>query len=909
MVLLKRLVGGLRGLLHRARVDEELDAELRTFLETAIERHVRAGLSREQATRAARIELGSVDAVKDGVRDIGWDSLVDDCWHDVRYAARILRRNPLFSVTAAASLAIGISATTTIFTIANGLLLRAAPGVSAPSRLVDISKTQEGAPLSNPLVSYRTYLDLRERLTTLEGLYAFQGGPETFMMGEGAERQRVFATIVTPNYFDLLGVTAASGRLFRTSDTGDASRHSVVLSHAFWRRQFHADRDVVGRTIVLDGSRFLVVGIADEGFWGASVVASDIWLSIDARPMDANFYEGRRGEWGMMGGRLKPGVSAAQAAAELDAVRASLLRDYPNDYQGIGFLLARASPIPAGLRFVLTGFLSLLMALVSVMLLIACANVAGVLLARAAARRHEVAVRVAIGASRGRIMRQLLTETLLLFLIAAGASLWLARGLTTLLLKLLPVFPVPIALSLPLDGLVVAFAMAVALVAAVLSGLAPALHVSRSDLVNGVRDAAHEPSDRLRLRSAFVITQVAFSLLLVVAAGVLSRALVQTATVRRGADLARVEAAAIDLEAAGYSEAAARLFVPELARTLGSMAGVESVTFADQRALAGGSIGPMRVPGVAPPGGREFFAASWQTVDHRYFATLGIPFMAGRDFPAATGDGTVPSAVITDAGARQIWPGEDPIGKFIEWPQASAQGTTAPTVFQVVGVVHETQTPLSVREVREVRANNGAPGPVGPPLPAVTVFVSLQHRFTRQLMLVVRMAPGYRATEALHAAAPSLRATLGPLTAEPVEQKGGSPVELQLRIAASVAGSVGSVGVFLAALGIYGVTAYLVTRRTREIGVRIAMGARPADIGRLVLGQGLWLVFIGAAVGLALSAAGSRLLNRLLFGAPSIDPFVYAVATLLFVAMGLAACYMPARRAMRINPTEALRYE
>jgi len=490
-----------RNFVNRGRIASDLDEELASAFDQLVSERIAAGEAPDAARQAVRRELGSTPAIRDRVRDVRAGALVDAFLWDVRYGARLLGRNPVFALTAALSLAIGIGAATSIFTVANGLLLRAAPGVADPDTLIDISEIDRGQPMANPMVAYRTFLDLRERMTTVDGLYVQQGVPEAVTFGGAGDTQRVFATIVSSTYFELLGIRPAAGRLFDASDFDETSASRLaVLSHAFWMHQFRGDRAIVGDTIVLNGEPFGVVGVAPEGFWGTSVVSADMWLLVGAvhfdgkMAIDHRFFTVRDADWGLLGARLKAGVSRAQAAAELDAISAALERDYPNEYGGRSYLVARASPIPPSLRFVLGGFLAVLLGLVSLVLFVACANVAGVLLARSAARRQEIAVRVAIGAGRTRLVRQLLTETLLLFLAGGFAGLVVARGMTTLLLKLLPVFPVPIALAFPLDGRVAASAAVITFVAAVLCGLAPALHVAKADVVRGLKADIQGPS-------------------------------------------------------------------------------------------------------------------------------------------------------------------------------------------------------------------------------------------------------------------------------------------------------------------------------------------------------------------------------------------------------------------------------
>jgi predicted permease len=904
---MRRLLNFCRNIVHRRRVDADLDEELASTFDQLVAERVAAGERPDAARRAAQRHLWSEASIKDHVRDVRAGSMFDAFLWDVRYGARLLRRNPVFALTATLSLAIGIGAVTSIFTVANGLLFRAAPGIADPDTLIDISKLERGQPMAGPFVAYRTFLDLRERMTTVDGLYVQQALPAAVTFGASGDTQRVFATIVSSTYFDLLRIRAAAGRLFAGSDfsEGSASR-LAVLSYAFWMRQFRGDRAIVGDTIVLNGERFGVIGVAPEGFWGTSVVSADLWLLVGAVPVfgevgdDRRFFTVRDADWGVLGGRLKAGVSRAQAAAELDAISAALEREYPNDYAGRSYLVAGASPIPPSIRIVLGGFFAVLLGLVSLVLVVACANVAGVLLARGAARRQEIAVRVAIGAGRTRLVRQLLTEALLLFLAGGFGGLAVARGMTALLLKLLPVFPVPVALSFPLDGRVLISAGVVTSAAAVLCGLAPAFHAAKADVLTGLKAGVQGPADRLRLRSAFVVAQVTFSIVLIVAAGVLGRAMTRAVSAAQQLD-PNIASARVDLEAMGYSASTGPLVVRELAERLRWAPGAEAATLADQLPGQWMKIGPMEVPGVAPPGLSEAFAANWNVVDLGYFDTLRLGIVSGRDF-TATDDAV---AIVSESTARLLWPGESPIGKFIKWPATPAEPNA--TTFQVVGVAADAtraRAPV-VRERRTAAAGSASPVAVA----TAVVYVPLRQRYQPQLTILLRMADGERADRALAAVMGTLNANAPRPMSEPLAQDAVSPVQVQLRIAGAVAGSLGLVGLLLAGIGIYGVTAYTVARRTREIGIRVAMGATPATIVVMVLSQGMALVAAGAGIGLILSIAAGRLAKSVLFGAPSVDPLVYAGATLIFLVIGLAACSVPARRAIAIDAMEALRVE
>jgi putative ABC transport system permease protein len=704
-------------------------------------------------------------------------------------------------------------------------------------------------------------------------------------------------------------VPSAAGRLFTPGDGEGAGAGNAVLSYSFWTRRFNADPGIVGQSVWLNSRPFTVVGVASKAFRGASVVSPDIWVPVAATPM---LSPGNDPSWMrvMIGARLKPGVSLTQAAAEVEVLGRDIYRRYPplerlgrggqnRIRPGLG--LTSASPIPGNLRRLVAGFLALLMGLVSMLLVIACVNLAGVLLARAHARRLEIAVRLAIGAGRARLVRQLLTETVMLFVLGAAAGLLLARWMTSALVAwLLPAFPVPMNLSLPLDGRVLAFTMGLSLVAAVFSGLAPALQASKADVVSALKADTQGPADRLRLRNAFVVAQVAFSILLVVAAGLLGRALERVSMADKGFDPAGIELASVDLSLAGYTDATGPAFARALVDRVRDLPGVQAATLADQTPIPGVvryMFGDgLTVPGVTPPNGQPFFMASWTTVEPGYFATLRIPLVAGRDFSHADHAGEPSVIIISEATARQLWPGQNAVGKYV----LSQTGRRAvpsgpplpPKSLLVVGVANDLN----------IAAPRGE-------MSLLTVYAPLQQRYTPHLTVIARAAERRRLASDIRALVQSMDPNLPILTARTLEEEITGPVETQLRVSASVSGSVGLVSLLLAAIGIYGVTAYVASRRTREIGIRLALGAPRADVLRLILREGMVLVAIGSAIGLMVAAAASRVLTRLLFGVPPVDPITFGGATLLFFIIGLAACYIPARRATRIDPVVALRYE
>ncbi len=901
---MRRLLTLWRNLWHRGIVERDLDDEVGATLAALAAEHEARGLSPAAAARQARLDLGGVAPLKEQVRQARAGARLEVLWQDLRYGARLLRRNPLFTLTAALSLAVGIGATTSIFTVANGLLLRSAAGVPEPERLVDLVRRPPGFSPGVELLSVPDLHDLRERTTLFDEIFGYQLLVLTGSVRVDGTTTPLFHNLVTANYFRALGVTAAVGRVFDAGDSEQAGAAPVmVLSHHFWMRRFNGDPSVVGQAVRVNNVPLTIVGVAAEGFRGLSVTSPDAWIPIGMvsalSPEGHGIELQRRIPWLALGGRMKPGVSRQQASAQIESV-GTAIQQLPGhnpfvppgapepDPKTLIWSAETASPIPAGMRTVAAGFIGLLMAVVSIVLVIACANLAGVLLARATTRRREIAVRTAVGAARARLVRQMLTETVLLFAIGGLAGIALARVLTTLLVNLLPAFPLPVNLSVPLDGRVVLFALALSFVAALLSGLAPALHGSRADVVTALKDDSQGPIDRHRLRHAFVVVQVAFSLLLVVIAGLLIRGFDNAVAERQGVDVRGVEAVSVDLSMGGFTQATGPEVVDRLLQRARRLPGVVSATIADRGPGGGGAVmGAITVPGGARRDGGQAFQFNWHLATSGYFQTLGLKLVAGRDFTEADSRSGEPVVIVGDRTARELWPGRDPIGQYLQSTSMlfDPSKPRQPVQLRVVGVV----------------ADRTSPG-------SLPLYVPLAQRYVSTVTVMTRVVPdGSSQTAALAEIVDD--EGLPVLASGSLEQDADGPVQTQLRIAATVAASVGVVGLLLAAIGIYGVTAYAVTQRTREIGIRLSLGASQHEVVALVLKQGMRLVLVGSAVGLVLGLGAGRLISGRRFGVPQNDPLVLAGAAVLFILVGLVACYLPVRRAARIRAVEALRYE
>jgi predicted permease len=879
-------------LFRDGHAENELAREMRAHLTLLEDDFRRRGLPADDARLAARRAFGGVEQAKECQRDARSFVWLADAQRDLRHASRLLRRDPLFAATAVLSLAIGIGANTTIFTVGNALLFRAPDGVADPGALVDIGTRTPGGGFGNS--SYPNYLDLRTRATTLDGVYASSLFPRAMSMsgaGDSSATERVFATPVTGNYFAVLGTTPAAGRLF-DGDAGDRSGIDpvVVLSHRFWTRRFNRDPSLIGRTILLNRGSFTVIGVAAEGFQGPGVRAGDLWVPMTMSSA-ASSLANRTAALFLVSGRLKRGVSIQQAAAEMNALGKALELEYPTENRGRSFLVEPLSPVP-GARLPITIFLVLLLTIVTLVLIIACANVAGVLLARAAARRTEIAVRLAMGAGRARLIRQLLAETLMLFMLGGLAGVAMARVLTSVLVALLPSLPFPVNISLALDGRALVFTAGMVLVSALLSGLVPALQASKADVVSALKDDAQAPA-RLRLRHAFVIAQVAVSVLLVIVAGLFVRALQAAGSGNPGFDPHGVELASLDLSLAGYTSTTGRRFASDLADRVRALPDVQSASIA--LVLPGGFETQRRsltVPGVEAPNGERFFGVDWNAVEPRYFATLRIPIASGRDFTPADRVGAQAVAIVGEGTARQFWPGEDAVGKFVVQPTIGPGGqVTGTQPLQVVGVA------------RDVKASTLIDG-----LSRSIVYVPLQQHYMPTLTIVARTTRGQRIADEIRALVASMNPDLPIVSSQTLEDATALGLVPQ-RVVVSVAGGLGVVGALLAAIGIYGVTAYAVARRRREIGIRMALGARRVDVVRMILQRGIRLTVIGCAIGLLLAAGASQALVVFLFGVAPLDPAVFGGAAAVFAVIGLAACYLPARQATTVDPLVALRYE
>jgi macrolide transport system ATP-binding/permease protein len=832
-----------------------------------------------------------------------WDALwlqpkrlEDEMFQDLRYGARMLAQGRGFTVAAVLCLALGIGANTAIFSLASAVLWRPLP-VERPGQLVEIVR---GDGMNGDSMSHPDYQAISERNDTLAGLAISSLTELSF--SHGGQGQTIGGELVSGNYFDVLGARPALGRGFLPEEDRTPGRHPVaVVSHDFWLSQLGGDPQMVGKTIRLNNRQFTVVGVAPPGFRGTNApFASAVWLPvmmIEATMRSRQTLYDRDFEFAATG-RLKSGVSLAQAQAQLETLnrQLELANPLPVDRSGgadadRSLKLARARGFIAPFRPMAKTATALLSAVVGLVLLIACANVANLLLARAAARRKEIAVRLALGAGRMRLIRQLLTESFLLALLGAVAGLLIAFWINQALMALEP--PVPAAwnfqIDLRLDAQALGFTILVTFFTALLFGLAPAMQASKPDLVPALKDEMSAPAAggrRLRwlsLRNALVVAQVAVSLVLLVGAGLFIRSLQHVQRLDLGFKTENRLALSFNLEALGYDEARIREFAARAVTHLAALPGIESASAANALPLGFMGFGaPVEIEGrPTPPIARPRFVTN-QLVGLDYLRTLGTRLVRGRDFTARDTATAQRVAIINERMASRFFPNEDPLGKRLRI------GEPDTPFCEIVGVAQDVTFSLGEN-----------PGPA--------VYRPLAQQSSRWLTLIVHTKGDPKAQiAAVRSAVQAIDDNLPAQEIKTLEEI----VSLQFwpaRMLAGLLASLGSVGMLLASVGVYGVMSYSVARRTREIGVRMAMGAQSRDVVKLIVGQGLGLALAGAAIGLALSAVATRFLSKLLYGVSATDPATFAGVGLFLIGVALLACYLPARRATKVDPLAALR--
>ncbi len=804
--------------------------------------------------------------------------------NDVRYAIRSLSKRRGFTLVAVLSIALAIGFNTAIFSAVNALLLRPVPGVVGADRVVEVGRTNRGSGFDS--FSYLDFRDLRDNVEELSELSVWRMLPVSHGSDEGGDR--IVAMVVSPGYFPALGVTPAAGRFFGVDDdVPGVSPATAVISHAFWQTRLGGAPDVVGTTVEVNRAPFTIIGVTPPDFRGHfPMVGVEMWLPVArmdlAQPSFTVANFDRRGAiWHQVIGRLAPGVSMERAELAVRAEMARLADAYPETNETRGAALLELGPVPGGGRGMVRGFLGALLALVGLVLLVAAANVGGMLLARGAAREREIAIRVALGSGRGRLIRQLVAEALMLFLIGAVGGLALAWWASTLV-SVIAAPGLEITLDLAPDATVFLFTFALALTTGLLFGLVPALQTSRPELVSALKDEGRTGRRGTRTRRVFVAVQVGISIILVTAGGLLVRSLQEARRVSPGFDPDGVHLVTLDLSLDGYTEETGPGFLAEIRNALAVRPGFHQATLAVDLPMDmsewGGSAWP---DGWEDPDGRGM-SVDANFVSPGYFETLRITVMRGRGFTDAGRAGNTPVAVVSETLAREAWPEGDAIGRRIRWGERDSEPRT------VVGVVADTKNQT-----------------LGEPLDGM-LYLPLAQEYHGAVTVLAR-GPGVTPAAlrpAILETDPRLAIT-APQTLAEITAVGLLPA----RVAAYVAGLLGALGLFLSALGIYGVVAHGVVQRRREIGIRMAVGAEARRVLKGVIADGLRLALPGLALGAIAALGVARLLRGMLFGVSPTDPLTLAAVALLLLATVGVASWVPARRAASVDPVEALRAE
>ncbi len=885
MKSLMRLRSFFRNLLRRGSADGDLEAELHAHLELLSEEKLREGLPPDEARRAARIELGGVEQVEEEVRDARAGAWLEAFVQDLRFGARQLRRNRGFTAVAVVTLALGIGANTAIFSVVNAVLLHKLP-FPQPERLVTIAEIDPDS-INNVTVDFTTTHDLRERSRSFQSLSLLRNGGGAMI--ESGEPERVSGLRVNFDFFDTLGVKMALGRTFLPDEDRPDNRHFAILSHELWVSRFGADPRVVGRVIHLTDSPFTVVGVLPPAF------PAQLIPGVEGRPeiyTPLGYALGERDSCRgcqhlHLIGRLKPGVSVAGASAELNTILRGIISEHPTSY-------ARGSAVQVtSLRDRVLGrvdaALWVLLGAAAFVLLIACSNVANLMLARATGRNRELALRAALGAGRRRLSSQLLTESLLLAIAGGAAGVALAWWGTRLLVSLAPA-QIPRLDEIRLDPAVLLFALGASTLTGVLSGLAPALRASRVNLNDALKDAAKskEGISQHGVRNALVTAQISLAFVLAVGAGLMGKTLLRLLSVDPGYDPHNVLTLMTYVYGARYQKPEVELgYYQQAFHLLRATPGIESVAMVSTLPLGSFDRRGFHIEDRRLANESDAPDADTYSVSPDYFRVMKIPLKRGRLFTDRDVSTTEPVAIISESCAKSQFPGEDPIGKHI---QLGGRDDKKPWL-TIVGVVGD---------VRQYALDRPS---------LMEAYVAQAQDLNFSYALVARTTTDPRQLErSVRAAFYDVDKTLPVFQVKPLEDYVSSTLaERTFTLALLVL--FGLLALSLAAVGIYGVVSYLVNQRTREVGIRMALGAAGRDVLAMMLRQGLALVGLGLAAGFAASLLLTRLLTSLLFEVRPTDLATFAAVALLLAGVALLACYVPARRACRVDPLVALRYE
>jgi predicted permease len=885
---LGKLWARMRDTVRNEPRDLEFQAELEEHVRLLAERYRRRGMTSEAAMLAARRQFGNTTLLQEDLRAMQIIPAIETLRGDLTYAARMLRRNPGFAATAVITLALGIGANTTIFSVCNAMLFKPLP-YAEPDRIVMLSERQRDGKLGD--VAPANFVDWRNGSHSFTDMAAMRASSfaSSFILGGQSEASRLIGGDVSSSFFSVLGVRFMLGRNFLPDEDLPGHDRVAILSYAAWSKWFGADRDIAGKAITLDDASYTVVGVLPADFQFGTTAADfqarsqpDIWVPLALNPQKLQ----RGAHMLHVIGRLNPGVKLAQVQAELNVIAANLAQQYPENDKDIGIA---AVPLTDQVTGSVRVALETLLGAVGLVLLIACANVANLLLGRAAARQKEMAVRIALGASRGRLAQQLLTESL--FLAGLGGIAGFALALAAIA-ALTPQLPADLsrAAGIAVDMRMLIFTAVISLVTGILFGLGPLFAARRENAGESLKQNNRSASGiQTRLRSGLAVAQIAIAIILLIGAGLMVKSFWELMHVAPGFRSENILTARLSVPRSRYPDNRRIAALEEdVQESLRARPGVQSAGFATYLPLGGSENGwSFVIEGRPPLPVGTYNMAQYRPVSAGYFEAIGIPLLRGRSFTSADTPEAPWVVVINDSMAREYWPSENPIGQRI---QASGGQPTWRTVIGVVGnVLHESLDGAAKAEMY------------------LPVEQAMNIESNPTIVVRAETAPGTAAGE-LRAAVTAIDPAIAVDQIETMHQLVSGSVA-QPRFRTMILAAFSLLALVMASIGIYGVMNYLVIQRTREFGIRLSLGATRTDVLRLVLGRAATLIGAGTCLGLVGSVLLVRLITKLLFGTAPLDPLTFATVPVLLAAVALAASYIPARRATRIDPIVALRYE
>jgi putative ABC transport system permease protein len=889
MSLVRNVTAGLRALFRKERIDHEFKEELGTYLEMAAEEKMKQGLDRKEALRAVRLERGNLAVTKEVVRSAGWESVLETCWQDLRFGLRALCKSPGFAAVAVLTLAFSIGANTAIFSVVNAVLLRPL-SYQDSDRLVQLIgyDRQRGADFD--WVSFPNFHDWAEQSQAFQYMAAYKF--HAFNLTNVGQAQMLSGIKASANLLPALGAEPILGRNFRAEEDEPGRDHEVILSYDTWTQSFGADPQIVGKALTLNDELYTVIGVMPAGFNFPPSVP--VTTSLPTRktqflvPLGIAFNPIQR-DWNMLGviGRLRLGITVGEARADLNTVARNLELQYPAQNRGLAIRVERLlNQVVGDVRPALW----ILLGAISLVLLVACANVASLLLARSTIRQKELALRASLGASRIRLVRQLLTESLLLALAGGILGIILAYAGILLLPRLSP-DNLPRLGEVAIDGRVLAYTFAVSLVTGVIFGIAPSLRSSSVDVSQPLKSQATTSTasaEHSRLRSALVVSEVGLSLALLVGAGLMLKSFFCLEQVDPGFRADKLLTVWTVLPETKYAPQQRAAFYQQAWQRVSRLPGVKSVGAIDDLPLSGiHGGGPFTIEGHPTESDADAPNAYRCTVSQGYFETMGIPLLQGREFTERDREGAPTVVLVNETAARRYWPAQNPVGSRLSF----TTGRTQPNWLEIVGVV------------RDVR-HDGLDSPAKP-----TIYLPFLQSAQAFMVTVVRtdIHPAGLASAVREAIAAVDKDQPVMMTRTMTDIFSDSVAQRRFNTALIVA--FGALALLLAMVGVYGLMAYTVTQRTHEMGVRIALGADRSDVMKLVLGRGARLTLLGIVFGLAMAAYVTRFLSKVLFNVSRTDPATFVAVSVCLGAVALLASYIPARRAMQVDPMVALRHE